>query len=271
MITFNTLLAEAKIDPALVKLVRHQDHRFDKTPYQLWRANDGSFELYQRIQRNPWFRDADYVASFVATPLNETLFVGLYRVASAGIAPAGTIDPASGGDEAGSHFYDLQLVDELAEYRAKLIIEWGLGKRSWVQRAHLNKAKPIIELRRSAGDPPFPGFLDFCERLSTLVSLPLSWRQALSAVRGVYLLSCPKTGMNYVGSAGGERGLWGRWEDYVASGHGGNKRMMEVPAADYQVSILEVASSAATTEELIRMENRWKQKFLTRIHGLNAN
>jgi hypothetical protein len=270
VITFNTLLAEAAIDPTRVKLVRHQDHRFDKSPYQLWRANDGSFGLYQRIQRRPRFLGADYVASFVATPLNETLFVGLYRVASAGIAPSGTIDPASGGDETGSHFYDLQLVNELADYRAKLLIEWGPGKRSWVQRAH-QQPKQIIELRRSAGDPPFPAFLDFCERLSTLASLPLSWRQALSAVRGVYLLSCPKTGLNYVGSADGERGLWGRWEDYVASGHGGNKRMMEVPAADYQVSILEIASSAATTEELIRMENRWKQKFLTRIHGLNAN
>ncbi len=90
-------------------------------------------------------------------------------------------------------------------------------------------------------------------------------------MRGVYLLSCPTTGMNYVGSAGGENGFWGRWEQYVASGHGGNKRMMEVPASDYQVSILEIVSSAATLEELIRMENRWKQKYLTRTHGLNAN
>lgn len=270
MITFNTLLVDAGIDPARVKLVRHQDHRFDRTPYQLWRANNGSFEFYQRIQRTPWFHNIDYVASFVATPLDETVFLGLYRVAGSGIAPRGTIDPASGMDETGSHFYDLQVMAELAEYRAKLLIEWGPGKRSWVQRAHL-KAKTILELRQSASDLPFPGFLDFCERLSTLATLPLSWRQALSAVRGVYLLSCPKTGLNYVGSAGGDRGLWGRWEDYAASGHGGNKRMIDLPASDYQVSILEVASSTATTDELIRMESRWKRKFLTRAHGLNAN
>ncbi|MFH1497353.1 MAG: hypothetical protein ABII82_05950, partial [Verrucomicrobiota bacterium] len=216
-ISFNELLTAAKIDPSRVKLVRHQDGRFEGSPYQLWRAGDGSFECYQRIQSKPRFLRADYVASFVATPLNETLFVGLYCVAAVGTAPAGTIDPLSGGDEAGRYLYDLQLAPEMDEYRARLIIEWGAGKRSWVQRAH-KQPKPIIELRRSAGDPPFPGFLDFCDRLSALATLPQLWRQMLSSVRGVYLLVCPTTGKQYVGSAGGDAGFWSRWEDYAASG-----------------------------------------------------
>lgn len=270
MITFNTLLAVAGIDPAQVKLARHQDNRFDRSPYDLWRMEDGSYELYQSLQAKPRFSDAVYLASFVATPINETLFAGLYRIGSVRPPPADTIDPLSGCGEGERYLYDLKRVPEMNEYSGRLLIEWGPGKRTWVQLAH-KQAKPVIELRRNAGEPPFPGFLDFHERLSRLPSIPESWRLTLSAVRGVYLLSCPSTGKNYVGSAGGEGGFWGRWEQYVASGHGGNKRMMEVPASDYQVSILEIVSSAATMEELIRMENRWKQKYLTRTHGLNAN
>lgn len=270
MITFNTLLADVEIDSAKVKLARHQDNRFDRTPYHLWKQEIGGFELYQSLQSKPRFSEAAFLASFVATPLNETLFVGLYRIDGVRPAPPDVIDPLSGPASGERFQYDLKPVDEMHDYIGRLLIEWGPGKRSWVQWAR-NQPKLVIELRRNAGEPPFPGFLDFHEKLSRLHAIPESWRLALSAVRGVYLLSCPNTGMNYVGSAGGELGFWGRWEQYVASGHGGNKRMMEVPASDYQVSILEIVSSSATIEELIRLENRWKQKYLTRIHGLNAN
>jgi hypothetical protein len=40
MIRFNTLLPEEAVEPAHVKLVRHQDTRYSarRTPYQLWAA-----------------------------------------------------------------------------------------------------------------------------------------------------------------------------------------------------------------------------------------
>ena len=59
-----------------------------------------------------------------------------------------------------------------------LIIEWGDGYRAWVQRADLQD-KGVIEIRRSAGDPPFPGFLEFSEQLSGLAAVPQSWRVTL--------------------------------------------------------------------------------------------
>lgn len=76
MLQFNTLLMEEGIEPADVRLVRHQDTRHGKghlTPFDLWRANDGRFELYQRIQGREVFGSANYIAAFVATPRNETL------------------------------------------------------------------------------------------------------------------------------------------------------------------------------------------------------
>lgn len=272
MIGFNALLRHEGIDPADVKLVRHQDlrHAERTTPYQLWMAAPEEFELYQRIQRRAVFKGARWLASFLGTPLNETLFVGIYENNGVTKAKRGLIDPISRKDVGGFNFYKLVQSSKLAEYRGRLTIEWGAGYRSWVQLARKNE-KAVKEIHRAASEPPFPGFLDFCERLSNLVAVPISWRAALSAVAGVYLLTNPDTGKQYVGSAQGADGFWGRWEQYVASGHGGNRRMEDVPAADYQVSVLEVASSSAGAEEIGRMESRWKEKLLSRKFGLNAN
>ncbi len=41
--------------------------------------------------------------------------------------------------------------------------------------------------------------------------------------------------------------------------------------SDYQVSILEVAGSAATIEEIVNMEDLWKRKLQSREMGLNKN
>jgi hypothetical protein len=273
MISFNSLLRAESIDPATVKLVRHQDKRISgrPTPYQLWKMPDGSFEKYQSIQKRPKiFAEAKFLAAFVATPLNETLFVGLYAIRGHGKAPAGLIDPISGESVEGMDLYDLKLLPALKDYQGRLSIVWGDGYRAWVQRAETNE-KNILEIRRNEKEPPFPGFLDFREQLSRLSSVPVAWREVLSSVGGIYLLTCPRTGKQYVGSAHGSAGFWGRWEEYAASGHGGNCRMMDVPDSDYQVGVLEVAASSTSVENLIEMESRWKEKLQTRKFGLNAN
>ncbi len=165
---------------------------------------------------------------------------------------------------------EVELVPNLSAYRGRVVIEWSEGYRARVHRAG-SKDKALIEIRRSINDPPFSGFLDFCEQLSRLENVPLSWREVLSAVGDVYLLACPTTGKKHVGLANGSTGFWGQWEDYVASGHGGNRRMQELPASDYQVSVLEVAASSTSSDELLKMENRWKEKLLSRRFGLDGN
>lgn len=137
MISFNNLLRNEGVDPVHVRLVRHKDTRYPgrPTPYQLWSASDGTFDFYQRMQGRLIFGDAQLIASFVATPLDETLFVGLYRVNGVGTVPKGSIDPVSGTDVTGLHFYDLRMSKQLADYRGRLTIDWGPGFRSWVQLA----------------------------------------------------------------------------------------------------------------------------------------
>jgi len=226
--------------------------------------------LFQRIQRRPVFDRARILGSFIVTPLAETLFIGLFTVEGVGKVKRGLIDPLSGKDVGGLIFYDLRPTHPLSDLRGRLVIDWGPGFRSWVQRAQ-RKNKVVLELRRNATEPPFPGFVGFRKKLSELASVPVSWRTALSSVSGVYLLVCPESGKQYVGSAYGMGGFWGRWEKYVASGHGGNRRMRDIPPADYQVTILEVASSSADANAIIELEGRWKRKLMSREFGLNAN
>ena len=85
---FNTLLVEAKIPLASVRLLRHKDQRADKgrSPYELWRDNRqfDSYQSRQNIKAREKLK-AVYWASFVGTFGDETLFVGLYRVKHLGL------------------------------------------------------------------------------------------------------------------------------------------------------------------------------------------
>jgi hypothetical protein len=87
----------------------------------------------------------------------------------------------------------------------------------------------------------------------------------------VYLLTCPRTREQYVGSATGEGGFWQRWLGYFDTGHGENVELKSRKPSDYQIAILEVAGSDASTEDILRMEALWKTKLQSREMGLNRN
>ena len=107
--------------------------------------------------------------------------------------------------------------------------------------------------------------------LSTIAALPTGWLSALGSAKGIYLLTCPRTKEQYVGSATGEDGFLGRWLGYARDGHGNNVALKSRDPSDYQVSILEVSGSTATHEEILAAEQLWKAKRRSREMGLNKN
>ena len=273
---FNTILREAGFKLADVRLIRHKDKSATRgrTPYELWRDNRPAFEQYQSSQRirsrNKF--SAPYWAVFVVNLNDETMFAGIYAARYRGLLEQDTPMPHTDGiDKAGScDVYDLTLEDRLGDLIGKLFIDWGLGALAWVQYAQRND-KPVTELRKAFKEPAFPGFLNFIQPLSKLSNLPQSWIIALQAASGVYLLTCPRTKEQYVGSATGKQGFWGRWQGYIQTGHGGNLGLQSRDQSDYQVSILEVAGSSATTDDILEMEGRWQAKLQSREMGLNRN
>lgn len=272
----NTILNDAGIPLEKVRLLRHQDQRALKglKPYELWRDDRPGFEQYQSHQSfgNHTKLNFPYWVSFVGTPSNETLFVGVYSVRYKGVLAKDI--PAPHTHEilvAGScDAYELSLLQEFADLDGKLYVDWGPGTRSWIQRAD-KQNKPITEIRTEFKEPNFPGYLQFVSQLSKLETLPPGWIIALKSSRGVYLLTCPKTKEQYVGSAHGEDGFWGRWQQYVTTGHGSNIALKSRDPSDYQVCILETAGTAATNDEIIQMESLWKSKLQSREMGLNRN
>lgn len=272
MIGLNYFLGQTDVDLARTRLVRHQDRRAltGRTPHDLWVAGDDRFERYQRIQSKDRFDGVEWLVSFVATPLDETLFVGIYRIAGVGMAPVGMVDPVGGHEVGGFFLYEMDLAEALANYRGRILVDWGPARRVWVQRPD-RQDKQVVEITRRVKEPPFPGFAPFTWPIRELPSVPTSWRAALSAVTGVYLLTCRLTGKQYVGSAYGAGGFWTRWEEYFRTGHGGNEGLKLAPGNEYQVSILEFASSTLGIDGLMQMESRWKDKLLTREYGLNRN
>lgn len=272
----NHLLIDEGLNPADVRLLRHQTGKVvGRTPYSLWRDDPQAFEAYQSLQagaprERSRFR-AQYWASFVAPPGGGTLFVGLYSTELLGPAPDGAICALRGEPiEPGYDLYRCQLSNLLAEYAGRLAIDWGESTRAWVQRAD-NQDKVIVELTRAFQEETFPGFTKLIRSFSEIETMPITWKEILRASRGVYLLACPHTREHYVGSAYGDEGFLGRWRAYVTNGHGGNVGLRARDASDYLVSILEVAGSSATVEEIITLEANWKLKLHSRDIGLNLN
>ncbi len=275
MLTFQMLLIAEGLETKDVRVMRHAKRQGVPgiSPLQAWREQRPVFEAYQSTQpaKDRKYFGAPYWASFVATPRKETLFVGLYAAKLAEEKIAAFVCPLTGRnvDEGLVDRYATERVDRFIEYEGKLLIDWGGGTRSWGQYAD-RKPKPIIELRRTEDEPPYPGHGAFLCQLSQVEALPLSWCAILSSVRGIYLLTCPKTKEQYVGAAFADGGFLARWTQHAWM-KGDAIAFRSRDPEDYRVSILEVAGSLATDDDIVRMEQRWKEKLQSREMGLNRN
>jgi hypothetical protein len=271
---FNSLLVDEGIDPAEVRLLRHETRKVPgRTPYTIWRDDPAAFDEYQTVQ-NTFQRsrlEGRYWASFVVPPGGPAMFVGLYQAKHIGPASPDETCPLSltrvgeGNDK-----YECRRLPVLGDFGGRILIDWGPAERVRVQRADTQN-KAIVELRRTFQEEAFPGFTRLTRSLSEIETMPAAWKETLRASRGIYLLACPRTREHYVGSAYGEDGFLGRWRAYVGSGHGGNLGLKIREPSDYLVSVLEVAGSSATVEEIISLEVNWKLKLQSRDIGLNRN
>ena len=248
MFLFNDFLQKIDLDPAEVRLLRH-----DLRGVAAWRRSAqafGCFASFQDRNRSPYGR-ASLACHFLQTPnladgSLTALFVGTTRILDRwdwdGDRLPCIFDEAIVEGERGrqdSEAYDLEWLDVGAEYVERISIKWGWGPagRAWSQWADRNQ-KHILEIRLQPQEPPFPGFSAFVSRISEIPRFPQSWIGSLEGVRGVYLL-VTEQGEQYVGSATGADGFIGRWRQYVANGHGGNVRLRAAGLRDYAVTILE--------------------------------
>ena len=265
------------------KLVRHQDKRFDVQEL----IRDGWLDLYQAHQSKNIFGKCDYIVTFCGDGGTRAKLLGVYRVVSGRNRtqkdlPKGTpFEVWRTADYSDGFFYDLERQQEYADLEGRVVIDWGSAAISWHQ---YTTNKPVIEVYPPGRSLiPFTDYLDFSlsfNELKTLVQNPEAhrdWKTSLSSVAGVYLILAETTGEQYVGSAYGLDGIWGRWSTYAKTKHGNNKLLKELVAKDtaypeaFRFSLLQVLPKSTKKAEVIRWENQYKHKFGSRATGLNAS
>lgn len=277
-------MRNAGLDPKMVKLARHplSDKRI-KFCY-----DNGFFELYLRTQRRKMFKDGQYILNFVGTQGTTGRFEGCYLVK--GVRSIEEITLPEGfpikPEKPPVFYYDLEKTDIMSDYVERLLIDWGKGARSWCQNG--TTEKEIIALMPHRNAQLVSQLTDFenirlsFDELESIVLAPdfySEWVGALSTTYAIYLITDTKTGKQYVGSASGKDGLYGRWSNYVDTKHGGNKKIQlllkRYPERyhKFQFSILQILPKSVTVDStgIEKVEKLWKKKLKSIEFGLNDN
>ena len=172
---------------------------------------------------------------------------------------------------------------EYEQHFGRTIIEYALTGRTIVR--HFDRYAAELKVRQilpgKYDNDDFPGYDNVKLSYSDLkrVIVRKDWSAALGNQKAVYLITDKKTGKLYVGSATGEEMLLQRWSQYVADGHGGNKKLKELVEQEkisyvennFQYSILENYNGRIDDKIVLRRESWWKEVLQSRQHGYNAN
>lgn len=273
-----------------IKIVRHKLRKDN----ELELIRNGFFEQYQSIQSNPVFNKCDAIISFLVDEHSKkTIFKGIYKVINEKEYEKGDVRKECSDvwkPDGKRRFYTLEKTIYLEELCDRLVIEWGGGERAWDQwyihkgEKKENGDKEIVEILPKGFFMRFPGFLDFSllwHELENIIKngeAHQDWYHALSRVYGVYLITDEEDGKHYIGCAYGEnKGIWGRWRDYIETKHGGDKELIEILKTDpdryksLRFSILEILPNSSTKNEVIHQEKIAKEKLGSRSFGLNLN
>jgi hypothetical protein len=261
------------------KLVRHADRKRCDINGLIRRDY---FDFYQATQSRPVFAKCDRIISCIGIGETKARLIGVYRVIKQWKGRRKS-PPKGFPREFGNYhyFYDLRKEPEYKEVENRVVIDWGKGTRSWVQKL---RNKEIVEiLPKGQVRSPFRDYLEFTLTFAELRELyknPEStrdWQSRLEAVSGVYLILDTKTGSQYVGSAYGVDGIWGRWKTYAHNGHGGNKQLKALTNGNsaypeaFTFSILQILPHSFAKCEVIAWEQHYKEKLGSRATGLNCN
>ncbi|WP_436955526.1 GIY-YIG nuclease family protein [Staphylococcus sp. AS1337] len=236
---------------------------------------------WKKKQTNNNFGNAKYVISLAQYyPYGPEYFVfgGLYHIKKK--------EPEVFDKEG----YELTLMDDYKEYRKRLIIKIKkpIGRDVYnrlYSKVQAQLEPEVYEISPNVKLGHFPGYQNVSlthKELQQIVNRDEpSWKDALSNVKGVYVVTDLNNGQLYIGSASGNtEGIWQRWCHYanLSNPTGGNKEFniihKETPeyiATNFQYSIMEIFDTKTKAETIIGRENYWKNVLDTKKHGMNHN
>ena len=257
MITLRQLLeiAEADLCKYKVHFAIGRDKR--KEPYNTFLIGD--FQYWQECQTGKnWSRQ--YILSLIYYEKDIWMYGGIYEVLP--VEPVPIENPAVGWK---GWKYETRLLDKATEYIGRAFFRFKKEFRASYPTLELDpkNGEPIAEmplayiLEKRVALTDFFGFdkvnIDYRTLKFIVEDNIVSWKSALSNVKGIYLIVDTLTGKQYVGSAYGEDCIWQRWANYTKDGHGGNVELKELLKEkgeaykyNFKYSILEVCNMKAT-------------------------
>jgi hypothetical protein len=288
------LLRGKDIDSRQVLVLRHRPREPELNKVLPWLAAEKPdvFNAYQQSQREKVEKAitrAGYVASFIGQEPGKALFVGLYRVkgwesntqkqfwkipANVELRTFGVKAFMEDKPRPSILWFDLVLTDFYPHWKGKLVVGWPGPERVWHRWAHKPKNEmPVLAiLDESALDAVMPEWNALDLTWEELGVLPTRWQSAISQWRAIYYIFDASDGKGYVGSAYGGNNLLGRWINYAARGHGGNRLLRGRDPKCFRFTILERVSPDMDKGDVIRIEASWKDRLHTRQpFGLNDN
>lgn len=239
-------------------------------PLEVWAQDSKEWKGWQeyRPERNEFNRNYIFSLMQFYHENNSWLFGGVYQVL------------ARHPDR-----YEVELMQLGEEFigRLKLGSDYT-GRTARVKfENHYAQFEVLEILREPYSGKVFPGYqsinISFHELETIVLNDRADWKVTLENAKGIYLISDDSTGKRYVGSAYGDQGIWGRWSQYIANGHGSNLGLdilndgigIDYYRRNLKFALLQYFSEDCSTELILQRELYWKSILLTRSHGLNLN
>ena len=290
---FDELLARPEYKGRRIKLRFNKnwgDKYYSFEFVEAYRNKSELFIPYLLSMSNSRNNNADIQFQFIEVEYHKWLFVGAYLIQERDSQIFH--DKKAGWDVV----YALaEKIPDFEKYEEKLLVDFTNRGQSWYYvRPDIIDSVMVSEITAKSyfhQTVHFPGYENISFSYKNLKEnwTNRTWREQLSAVYGVYVITDTKNGKLYVGSAYGDNGIYGRWSTYLSDGYDKtevednkypNKRLWEVVdkyGIDYvkrhfQYTLLEIFSkNEVGKQKALEREKYWKKVLDSRKHGYNAN
>jgi hypothetical protein len=226
-----------------------------------------SFKEWQEEQTKRNFQ-CDMILSLIQLHDDQWLFAGVYKILGV-------------NKQTEKHFiYQTELIPQQDELIGRIVIKYKKPFRaSYLIGEKFGHHLELVEIKpQRISIEPFPGYnrvIISHDHLCTIFKQQdISWKTALSNVKGIYLILDRNTLQMYVGSATGIFGIWQRWDEYSKTKDGGDvelKKIIEEKgreyASNFQYSILEIADFHSTDLDILKREQHWKNVLKPSLCG----
>ncbi|MDR0967738.1 MAG: GIY-YIG nuclease family protein [Rickettsiales bacterium] len=278
---FNTSWND-EIEPGNVVHCSYKEMYINQTPGWNQEILSMGSESKKRLQNN------DIVFQFIkiAEP-DKWLFVGASDIID-------TDNCMDGFNKLTGRSFKYARVKNLPEYdkfAGRVIVDWKNKPQQFfytsTEIVNSVQVREILSEHYLTTGDEFPGYENVCKSYLELKHSIKNneWKTALSSVYGVYVITDTKNGKQYVGSAYGEDGIFGRWSVYLKNGYETssdypNKRLKELVKTkgidyvkdNFQYAIIETFPKTENgKEKALQRESYWKEVLHTREFGYNDN